>query len=125
MATYRYWHHFLALESDFAATARFVEFSQANFKIFSTEYTKLLLAIGSEIDVLCKIICSRIDSSAPRDNIDHYRACMTAHTQIASEEVFIRRYDLSFKPWSEWAAGKNPTWWRSYNNVKHHRDMRF
>lgn len=125
MGTYRYWHHFLALESDFAATSRFVEFSTQNFTTFSIEYAKLLLAIGSEVDVLCKIICEKIDSTAKPKNIDHYRACMTAHTQITSEEVLIRRYNLAFKPWSDWASEKNPGWWRSYNNVKHQRDSHF
>lgn len=66
MGTYRYWQHFLALEADFAGTSRFVEFAQQNFATFSIEYAKLLLAIGSEVDVLCKIVCERIDSSKAR-----------------------------------------------------------
>ena len=78
MATYRYWQHFLALEADFAATSRYVEFSQQNFPTFSIEYAKLLLAVGSEIDVLCKIICKNLDTLAKRDNINDYRACLTA-----------------------------------------------
>src|SRR2546428_5789614 len=42
MSTYRYWQHFLALEADFAATSRYVEFSQQNFPTYSIEYAKLL-----------------------------------------------------------------------------------
>lgn len=125
MGTYRYWQHFLALESDFAATSRYVEFSRQNFATFSVEYAKLLLAIGSEVDVLCKVICGKVDSTAKRDNINDYRACLTAHTQIACEEVLIRRYNLAFKPWADWASGQNPSWWSSYNNVKHRRDSNF
>lgn len=125
MATYRYWQHFLALEADFAATSRYVEFSSQNFTTYSIEYAKLLLAVSSEIDVLCKVICEKLDSGAKRKNIDDYRACLTAHSQIASEEVLIRRYNLSFKPWTDWASGKNPSWWGSYNNVKHQRDAHF
>ena len=125
MAAYRYWQHFLALESDFAATARYVELSQQNFGTFSVEYAKLLLAIGSEVDVLCKLICERIDNAARRGNIDDYRTCITAHSQIASEEVHVRRYGLAFTPWAAWGAGMNPDWWRSYNNVKHRRDSHF
>jgi hypothetical protein len=26
---------------------------------------------------------------------------------------------------ADWASGKNPSWWRSYNNVKHQRDSYF
>jgi len=125
MSTYRYWQHFLALEADFAATSRYVEFSPLNFAAFSVEYVKLLLAVGSEIDVLCKLTCKSVDSSAKCKNINHYRACLTAHTQIASEEVLIRRYNLTFRPWSDWASGKNPSWWQSYNRVKHERDSHF
>lgn len=125
MGTYRYWSHFLALEADFAATSRYVEFSQQNFATFSVEYAKLLLAIGSEVDVLCKVICEKLDSAAKRDNVDEYRTCITAHSQIATEEILVRRYNLAFKPWDAWAHGKNPDWWRSYNDVKHHRDEYF
>ena len=125
MGTYRYWQHFLALEADFAATSRYVEFSRQNFAAFSIEYAKLLLAIGSEVDVPCKIICEKVDGVGKRANIDDYRMCLTAHTQIASEQVLIRRYNLAFKPWDDWSRGKNPTWWRSYNNVRHQRDTHF
>jgi hypothetical protein len=125
MGTYCYWQHFLALEADFAATSRYVEFSHQNFATFSIEFAKLLFAIGSEVDVLCKIICEKIDSAARRDNINDYRTCLTAHTQIASEELLIRRYNLAFKPWDAWSHCSNPTWWRSYNNVKHQRDAYF
>jgi len=125
MATYRYWRHFLALEADFAATSRYVEFSQQNFPTYSIEYVKLLLAVCSEIDVLCKIICEQVDVAAKRDNINDYRACLLAHTQIASEEILIRASNLTFKPWDDWVSGTNPSWWRSYNNVKHQRDSHF
>jgi len=125
VSTYRYWQHFLALEADFAATSRYVELSKQNFATFSIEYAKLLLAIGSEIDVLCKVACEKIDSAAKRANIDDYRTCITVHSQIASEEVLVRRYNLIFKPWDAWSRSKNPNWWQSYNNVKHQRDVYF
>ncbi len=125
MAAYQYWQHFLALEADFASTARYVELSKQNFATFSVEYAKLLLAIGSEVDVLCKVICEKIDSAARRGNINDYRTCITAHSQIASESVYVRRYGLDFTPWAAWASGRNPDWWRSYNNVKHERDSHF
>ena len=125
MGTYRYWQHFLALEADFAATSRYVDFSPRNFATFSIEYAKLLLAIGSEVDVLCKLLCEKIDPAAKRDNIDDYRSCITSHTSIAAEEVLIRRYSLTLKPWEAWSLVKNPAWWRSYNNVKHQRDAFF
>jgi hypothetical protein len=123
--TYSYWQHFLTLEADFSATARYVEFAESNYRTHSVEYAKLLLAIGSEVDVLCKIICSKIDPAARRDNVHDYRMCLTARTAIATEEVFIRRYGLTFSPWVSWAGGSSPGWWQSYNRVKHQRDQFF
>ncbi len=125
MASYRYWQHFLALEADFAATSRYIGFSTQNYKAFSIEFAKLLLAVGSEIDVLNGIICGILDKKAKRCNIDDYRVCLTAHTSITSEKVLLRRYSLTFEPWKDWVLGKNPSWWRSYNDVKHHRDLHF
>jgi hypothetical protein len=122
---YRYWQHFLALEADFAATSRYVEISTQNFATYSIEYAKLLLAVGSEIDVLCKVICETIDSAAKRNNIDDYRDCITAHCKIAAEEVSIGRYGLKFKPWDAWSRGVNPDWWKDYNGVKHYRHLKF
>lgn len=125
VGTYRYWQHFLALEADFAATARYVEFTEENFGAYSVEFAKLLLAVGSEIDVLCKVICEKLDSTAKRENIKHYRACFTKHTKIVDEDVLIRRYNLVFRPWSEWKSESCPSWWNSYNSVKHQRDLCF
>lgn len=125
MGTYRYWQHFLALEADFTTTSRYVEFSWENFGTYSIEYAKLLLAAGSEIDVICKIICQRIDAEAMRRNMDDYRSCVNGHTSIATEEVLIRRHGLSFKPWDDWSRGRNPKWWKSYNDVKHARNVYF
>jgi hypothetical protein len=28
-------------------------------------------------------------------------------------------------PWEDWSGHSNPDWWRSYNNVKHQRDVYF
>jgi hypothetical protein len=125
MATYPYWQHFLALEADFAATSRYVEFSNQNFGTYSIEYAKLLLAIGSEVDVICKVICEKLDSKAKRANIDDYRNCITAHCKITAEEVLISRFDLRFKPWDAWARGVNPNWWTDYNGIKHFRHLKY
>src|SRR5690348_5519176 len=99
MDAFAHWQHFLALEADFAATSRYVEFSSKNFKTYSIEYTKLILAAASEIDVLCKAVCNIIDITKNYGNIDSYRNCLTTHTKIVDEKVLIRRYSLSFEPW--------------------------
>ena len=115
----------MALEADFAATSRYVDFSAENFGTYSVEYAKLLLAVGSEVDVLCKITCKAIDDAVKRKDFIDYQRCLINHTEIVSEEVLIRRYNLAFKPWEEWSVNKIPAWWRSYNHVKHERNARF
>lgn len=126
MATYPYWQHFLVLESDFALTARYVEFSKANFTTYSTEFVKLLLAVGSEIDIVCKVLCEKLGCRpGNRWNICEYRKCLTKHSRIAHETVLIRRYDLRFQPWFAWHSGTTPSWWVRYNDVKHERHQHF
>jgi hypothetical protein len=51
------------------------------------------------------VICEQVISAPKRHKIDHQRACLTADTQIVSEEVLIRRYHLAFKPWDVWSQG--------------------
>ena len=123
MVAYSYWQYFLAIEADFAATARYVEICQDNFKTYSVEYAKLLLASASEIDVLCKLLCKKLDPDAKRCNINDYRACIAAWTQLHTEKVLVRRYNIELKPWGNWSENSNPKWWSSYTNVKHHRDQ--
>ncbi len=123
MSTYSYWQYFLAIEADFAATARYVEICPDNFKTYSVEYAKLLLASASEIDVLCKLLCEQLDPNAKRRDINDYRACIAPRAaELPNEKVLLRRYSIELKPWEAWAGSKNPEWWKSYNNVKHHRD---
>ncbi len=126
------WEYFLALEADLERCTRFVEFDQRNLSTFSIEFAKLLLAAGSEVDVLAKVICDKLDPAAPAGNIDQYRACIMAHRPaFADAQVTISRYfSAPFTPWATWkpaAVGSptNPPWWGSYNKVKHERNTYF
>lgn len=121
-----HWNYFVALERDLDAVSRYVEFCEQNFDTFSIELAHLLFAAASEVDVVAKILCEKINPVAPRGNINDYKAALLpAIPDLPDTEVFISRYGLSFKPWSKWAGAKNPLWWRSYNNVKHERDSHF
>lgn len=125
MVAYSYWQYFLAIEADFAATARYVEICEDNFKTYSVEYAKHLLASASEIDVLCKILCKKLDPNASRGSISEYRACIATETSLHTEKVLVRRYNIELKPWEAWSRGSNPNWWSSYNKVKHQRDQHY
>ena len=41
MLAYSYWQYFLAIEDDFASTARYVEIYPDNFRTYSVEYATL------------------------------------------------------------------------------------
>jgi len=121
-----HWNYFVALERNLEAVSRYVEFCEQNFNTFSIELAHLLFAAASEVDVVAKLICEKINPAAPRGNINDYKATLLpVIPDLPHTEVFIPRYGLSFEPWSNWAGVDNPLWWRSYNNVKHQRDAHF
>jgi hypothetical protein len=122
----RHWQHFLSLEKDFIETLTFVELDKGNENTFSVAYTKLLLAICSEIDVVAKILCKKIDDSSTADNIDEYRIEITSkYPDFYTVEALVPRYSLTIKSWDNWGCSKNPIWWREHNKVKHQRDVHF
>ena len=121
-----HWNYFLALERDMEVVARYIEFTEPNFGVYSIELAHLLFAAASEVDVIAKLLCARIDPAAPKGNINDYRAVLTnALPDLAASEVLVPRYELTLTPWDEWNGAGNPFWWRSYNNVKHQRDSHF
>jgi len=121
-----HWNYFIALERDMETTSRYVEFCEANFSVYSIELAHLLFAAASEVDVVAKLLCGKINHAASSGNINEYKAVLLpALPDLPQADVFIPRYGLSFKPWSNWAGEQNPLWWRSYNNVKHERDAHF
>lgn len=58
-----YWQYFLAIEQSLRETARFVDFSKDNLDTYSIEFARILLTAGSEIDVICKMLCKQIDTT--------------------------------------------------------------
>lgn len=68
-----HWNYFLALEKDLKNISRYIEFSKDNEETYSIELSHILLSASSEVDVVMKLLCEQIDSSAPRENINNYR----------------------------------------------------
>ena len=121
-----HWNYFLALESDLASISRYIEFDEKNFDTFSIELARLLLASASEVDVIAKGICEFLDPKArPQGIFDYQKIIIGSLPEFADETVFLPRYNLKFQPWTDWRKGAHPTWWTSYNKVKHHRGDRF
>lgn len=121
-----HWNYFLALASDLEKLSRYIEFSESNFKTHSIELAHLLLASSSEVDVVCKQICRILSPIDKAENIDSYRSVILHHLpSYPDEKVYFPRYGRSFTPWERWSVQKNPLWWKSYNNVKHQRNLYF
>ena len=120
-----YWHQYIMLEKEFLATEQYVKIDPANYKTFSDAYAKLLLQIGSEIDVAAKMLCQIIDSTFNGDKIDCYRDILSANTDFLSTEIAVLNRSIVLKPWERWITAStnkpNPFWWTAYNKVKHQR----
>jgi len=117
-----YWNHFLALEDDLAHVQRYIEFDEENFKTYSIEFVKLLLAIGSEIDVICKLLCHEINQNEESKNIcSHRKTIIRKFPAIFKFTVRVENKPFVFIPWESGGIDKTPEWWDKYNDVKHHR----
>ena len=121
-----YWHYFLAIEDDFVKALRYVDLDDANMDTFSIEFARIILAVGSEIDVLAKVLCKEHSLSIMPENIEGYRKAITAKFNGFVElEVMILRAERSVKPWESWCEDKSPSWWKAHNDVKHERNVNF
>jgi hypothetical protein len=126
--THQVWFYFLSIEKDFVQTLDFVHLHPANAKTFSNEYAKLLLLIGSEVDVVAKMLCRKIAPDKKAGDIDDYRSIIMAQfAGMNTVEIEIPKFNMKVQPWLIWdpKIAKSPDWWRAYNNVKHERDKCF
>lgn len=121
-----YWQYFVALEADLAHTARFVEPEEANMSCHSIEFARLLLAAGSEVDVLCKVLCKSNGLVPTPEDINGYRVSITSKFPGFTDlQIMIPRYSLTRLPWQAWVNDITPDWWHAYNGVKHERHSAF
>ena len=118
-----YWRYFLVLEQELSDLSRYIEFNSNNYSTYSIELARIYLAVCSEIDVVAKLLSNSLGHPNP-DNICDYRTqIMGTYSNLPNLRVQIPRHSLDFTPWNSWGhtTPSNPSWWRNYNNVKHHR----
>ena len=119
---YLYWQYFVALESDLEATTRYVECCEENYNTYSVAYAQIILSAGSEVDVVSKLLCNKVQPTSKAKNINHYRKILHSEYKLLHDmEILIPRYELDFTPWKSWVSDKNPDWWKLYNKIKHQR----
>jgi len=121
-----HWQYLITLDDDLHKISRFIETNEKNFTTFSIEFVRILLAAGSEIDVVAKILCNSINSTKPCGNINDYRKTIVCkYPKFPTMVIDIPQYEIQLTPWKNWTSGMNPDWWEAYNNVKHRRDRYF
>jgi hypothetical protein len=122
-----HWNYLLAIEGDLERLSRFIEFDERNFNCFSIEISRILLASGAEVDVVCKQICKKLNPMSSADKIIPYlNEIMPSYPAIPDFKILLPRYGLILTPWSNWNVSNNPpNWWTAYNKIKHHRDAEY
>lgn len=121
-----HWQYYISLMKDIGQLSQYIELTKENYQTFSIELVRLLLATGSEIDVVAKLLCEKVEAGVKCNNINEYRdVLMRSAPNISSVDISINRYSLVFTPWASWTESKNPEWWKSYNQVKHHRSHEY
>ncbi len=103
-------------------TENYIALDELNFKAYSVKYNWLYQSICSEIDVVLKELVYYIDPGRKRESITECREVITSkYPSISGMEVKYAGLRDSINPWESWKKGENPMWWKTYNNVKHHR----
>ena len=117
-----HWQYFLSLVDDIDRLSRFVELAEDNFGAYSTECTRILLAAASEIDVVAKVLCEKISpGSKPHSIVGYGEILLPRYPQLPAIEISVPRVGLAMIPWRSWTTSTRPSWWQSYNAVKHER----
>ncbi len=137
---HHYWHYFISIENEIINVSKYIEIHKTNFKTFSVELTRLLLSICSEVDVLIKLLCQKIDPVAwknaiesvsktknrPDPDMDVYRPFICQKLPTFNDvKIKLSQYDYGFVPWKNFHKDMNPEWWFKYNLVKHQRDKHY
>ncbi len=119
----KYWKYYIQIEKEFAQTTNYVSVDPINFNTYSDAYMKIMLQIGSEVDIACKLLCDILGRKLKDSSINKYRVIILEHIKdFASIRIKEKIYGFSCCPWEEWDIKKeSPTWWKIYNKIKHHR----
>ena len=120
-----YWAHYVSLEKEFLNTLKYVSLSNDNYSAYSETYSKLMLEIGSEIDVVLKIYCKLLQPTFNGNCITDYMTLISvSKAAFSTQEVSISTNEVKVQPWINWSrsdGGISPFWWTAYNKIKHNR----
>ena len=115
------WPFYLTLERDFINTLNYVTFSTDNFATFSVEFERQILSIGSEIDIVWKLLCKELQPDVRVNNIREYFEILSGLDGFLSTQVSYEIQNYMISPFENWTNESRPGWWTSYNKLKHDR----
>ena len=122
-----YWKYYLMLESKFIDSTRYVELDSDNYTTYSIDFANQIITIGSELDVFFKV-ASDLNLSDKKTIKDYYNKISNKYSDIKNQKVTIlNKKDMvlqPFKKWNENFPGELDCW-KSYNNIKHNRVLKF
>lgn len=126
------WHRYEGLEDEFLDVTKYFPFEKTHKTIWSEFFSDFLTKIGNSVDSFFrnmlndKIFDSYHHVSAlkgRRKNINYFRDFFEPIYKLSGAEVDIAYgltfYDSKYRPFEDFQKEKNPTWWDSYNHVKH------
>lgn len=124
-----YWRYAEVLNEQLGNTTRFVEPNKDNYNTYSLEFTSIILAAGSEVEVVCRLICEMIDSgndyTSQKSRIKMKKILETIlekFPDIYKAKQYVLYQHEAIYPFQELKKGVQLlSWWDSYNNIKHRR----
>ncbi|QNK40967.1 hypothetical protein [Caproicibacter fermentans] len=116
-----YWAHFISLEKEFINTLTYVSLDTDNYLTYSETYAKLILEIGSEVDIILKVYCKLLKPTFTGTRIGDYRSLIKMKKpNFCKQIVSVKSTDIILQPWENWNK-ERPYWWTAYNKIKHDR----
>lgn len=113
-----YVNHYLLLEKDFEETRQYVTISEDNFEAYSVAYLKLLLTIGSEIDVMLEVVAKEYDADSRENGFGCSKVLLEHEPDVTNLEIMLKDENVIIMPWN---CDRIPEWWTAYNEIKHNR----
>ncbi len=113
-----YVNHYLLLEKDFEETKQYVTIAEDNFEAYSVAYLKLLLTIGSEIDVMLEVVAKEYDVNSSENGFGCSKVLLEHEPDVKKLEIMLKDENVTILPWD---CDRIPEWWTAYNEIKHNR----
>lgn len=115
------------LETSILEYSEHVPLVQTNENLESPFLVSCLMDACGLIDSLFRVLVdSKPINGKPKNkgdyNIDDFRNCFSTKLNLPNmRSILLQAPPRYLIPFSSWAEGLNPSWWKAYNNLKHDR----